>query len=140
MPAEVWTRGLVGMLLCERPQGCTLAVFIEAFFTFGEPLFSGVNSSILNRSRSLSGHALLVNALGRSSGVSSGRASPTILLLVNALVGRPQSTVSSRERFVFAPLSHLPLESETMNSPRKSRGLSVVASPHLLVYICWSEV
>ena len=82
MPAEVWTRGLVGMLLCERPQGCTLAVFIEAFFTFGEPLFSGVNSSILNRSRSLSGHALLVNALGRSSGVSSGRASPTIRFLV----------------------------------------------------------
>ena len=137
MPAEVWTRGLVGMLLCERPQGCTLAVFIEAFFTFGEPLFSGVNSSILNRSRSLSGHALLVNALGRSSGVSSGRASPTILLLVNALVGRPQSTVSSRERFVFAPLFRiLPLESETMNSPRKSRGLSAAGfSPSSSLYL-----
>ena len=49
-------------------------------FTFGEALLaqtSGVSCSRLNRSR-LSGHAL-VNALGRNSGVASGRAFSTII-------------------------------------------------------------
>ena len=121
MPVEVWTRGLVGMLLCDHPQGCTRAVFIEALLTFGEPLFSGVNSSILNRSRSLSGHAL-VNALGRSSGVASGRASPTIVFrstLGLMVDGRTSNSFrySLSRRFIFAPhfAAHLNNRAKTKN-------------------------
>ena len=149
MPAEVWTRGLVGMLLCDHPQGCTRAVFIEALLTFGEPLFSGVNSSILNRSRSLSGHAL-VNALGRSSGVASGRASPTIVfrstlgLMVDGRTSTPfRSThfrVGSFSRRILPPISTIERKPRIARSSRSAMLCDElffprsVVSPIYLVY------